>query len=185
MKSQLSFRLASALLATTLAAALSAAQSWAAPSPAKHPVHVQLKDGKGASVGTAVLSAAEGGVKIKLHLTHMTPGTHAIHFHEKAECVGPDFKSAGGHFNPDHKEHGLDNPAGPHAGDMPNIELSRSGTIKTEFVAHGVTLDQGPHGLLRPEGAALVVHAKADDQKSNPAGNAGDRVACGVIAPVK
>ena len=156
--------------------------AWSADSAATpRAVHVELKDGKGVSVGTADLSAAKDGVQVTLHLTHLDPGPHGIHFHEKADCTGPDFKSAGGHFNPEHKEHGLENPKGSHAGDMPNIELSRSGTLKTQFVAHGVTLGEGPDSLMRAEGAALVIHAKADDQKSNPAGNAGDRVACGVI----
>lgn len=147
-------------------------------------VEVELMDAKGEKVGTAKLSPADHGVLIRLNVTHLAPGKHGIHFHEKGSCVGPDFKSAGGHLNPEHKEHGLENPKGPHAGDMPNIDASRSGTVRTEFVAHGVTLGEGPNSLERLDGAALVIHGKADDQQSNPTGNAGDRVVCGVIAPV-
>lgn len=147
------------------------------------PIEVELKNAKGEKVGTAKLTSAEHGVKISLNVSHLAPGKHGFHFHEKGSCVGPDFKSAGGHLNPEHKEHGLENAKGPHAGDMPNIEASRSGTVKTEIVAPGVTLGAGPDSLERPEGAALVIHAKADDQHSNPAGDAGDRVVCGVIPP--
>jgi Cu-Zn family superoxide dismutase len=148
------------------------------------PIKVEIKNAQGVSIGTADLTPAKKGVQVKLHLTQLAPGTHGIHFHEKGTCDGPDFKSAGSHFNPAGKEHGLENPKGAHAGDMPNIEASRSGTVNTTFVAHGVTMGAGDKSIRRPGGAALVVHAKADDQKSNPAGDSGDRVACGVIAAV-
>jgi Cu-Zn family superoxide dismutase len=144
-------------------------------------VQVELLNAKGEKVGEARLTADKEGVKVHLKASHLEPGKHGIHFHEKGVCTGPDFKSAGGHLNPEHKEHGLENPKGPHAGDMPNIEVSRSGTVSTDFVAHGVTLGEGPNSLERLDGAALVIHAKADDQHSNPAGDAGDRVVCGVI----
>jgi Cu-Zn family superoxide dismutase len=146
-------------------------------------VHVELKNAQGEKVGTAVLSPVSDGVKVRLRLTHVEPGKHGIHFHEKGSCVGPDFKSAGGHLNPEHKEHGLENPKGHHAGDLPNLDVSRSGTVKTEFVTHDVTLGSGANSLLRPEGTALVIHAKADDQMTSPAGASGDRVVCGVISP--
>lgn len=147
-------------------------------------VTVVLNNAKGEKVGTAHLSPADHGVLVKLDVSHLTLGKHGIHFHEKGSCVGPDFKSAGGHLNPEHKEHGLENPKGPHAGDMPNLEVSKSGTARTHFVAHGVTLGEGADSLERPEGAALVIHAKADDQHTSPSGESGDRVVCGVIPPV-
>ena len=142
-------------------------------------VKVDLNDAKGKKVGTATLSPDPKGVKIALELVGLPAGDHAIHVHETAKCDAPDFKSAGGHFNPEHKQHGKDNPQGPHAGDMPNFTVDAKGTAKTTVIAPNVTLDTGAHGILN--GTALVIHAKADDMKTDPSGNAGDRIACGVI----
>ena len=146
--------------------------------PAK-PVTVKLADAKGKSIGTATLSADPKGVKITLDVKGLEAGDHAIHVHETAKCDAPDFKSAGGHFNPEHKKHGMDNAEGPHAGDMPNFTVDAKGASKASVVAPNVTLDEGPHGVLA--GTALVIHAKADDMKTDPAGAAGDRIACGII----
>jgi Cu-Zn family superoxide dismutase len=145
------------------------------------PVTVKLSDANGKSVGTAKLSADPGGVKITLAVKGLTPGDHAIHVHETAKCEGPDFKSAGGHFNPDHKKHGKDNPEGPHAGDMPNFTANAKGASTASVIAPGITLDDGSNSVFTGGGTALVIHAKADDMKTDPAGAAGDRIACGVI----
>jgi superoxide dismutase, Cu-Zn family len=144
-------------------------------------VVVKLADAKGADVGTATLSSAGKGVSIALDLHGLTPGQHAIHIHETATCTAPDFKSAGGHFNPDKKEHGMKNPKGSHAGDMPNVTVDAKGNAKTTVSDPNVTLSDGPHSVFTGGGTALVIHAKADDMKSDPAGNAGDRIACGEI----
>jgi len=145
------------------------------------PKVVTLQNGQGQSVGTATLSPDAKGVKIKLNLHDLTPGDHAIHVHQAAKCDGPDFKSAGPHFNPDGKHHGLQNPEGPHAGDIPNIIVGGKSNTRDTVIATGVTLDDGPHSVFTGGGTALVVHAKADDGKTDPAGNAGDRIACGLI----
>jgi Cu-Zn family superoxide dismutase len=119
-------------------------------------------------------------VLIHVSLTNAPAGVHAFHIHETGKCDAP-FTTAGGHFNPMKKQHGLENPMGTHAGDLPNIDIPANGALTFDAVARDVTLNAGPNSLLDPDGAALVIHDKADDYKSDPAGNAGDRVICGVI----
>jgi Cu-Zn family superoxide dismutase len=133
---------------------------------------VELKDAKGASIGTARLSDAKRGVEIKLDAKGLTAGKHGIHLHETGKCEGPDFKSAGGHLNPENKEHGLKNPKGAHEGDMPVISVRKDGKAKQ-------TVNAPFAKLADLHGKALVIHAKEDDQMT--AASSGERVACGVI----
>jgi len=141
---------------------------------------VALKDAQGKDVGNVVIWDKGSGVELQLEFHDLAPGEHAIHFHQMPKCEVPDFKSAGGHFNPEGKKHGFDSPEGHHAGDMKNFTVGADGKAKIKLEDADVSLKEGPHSLLT-NGAAVVVHAKADDYKTDPSGNSGDRIACGVI----
>jgi len=146
---------------------------------------VEMKDAQGKSVGSVVLkeSGKAGGVELELKLHDLPPGTHGIHFHQNAKCDGPDFKSAGPHFNPDGKKHGLENPDGHHAGDMMNFSVDEKGKAKVKLTDNDVNLGDASnsHSLFSNGGTALVIHAHADDMKTDPSGNSGDRIACGAV----
>jgi Cu-Zn family superoxide dismutase len=141
----------------------------------------QLKNAEGKDVGTATLTPTKGGVKVAVQVKDLPPGKHGIHIHSAGKCDPPDFQTAGPHFNPAGKKHGLQNPEGPHAGDMPNLTVGKNGKGKGTFTAKGATLGEGAGSLFGPEGTALVVHANPDDEKTDPSGNSGGRVACGAI----
>ena len=145
--------------------------------------HADLSNGQGAKVGTAKITSTAKGVKIEVSVSDLTPGEHGIHIHNVGKCEGPAFTSAGGHFNPTNAHHGIHNTQDPHphVGDLPNLVVSSGGKGKTTFVVEGATLGDGADSLFHEGGTSIVIHAKADDLMSDPSGNSGDRVACGVI----
>jgi Cu-Zn family superoxide dismutase len=141
-----------------------------------------IADAMGKTVGTATLREVRGGVLIKVDLTGAPAGTHALHVHTTGKCEAPMFTTAGGHFAPGGTKHGLMAAEGPHAGDLPNIYVPADGKLSLEVLESDVTLSPGPRSLLDADGSAIVLHATADDYMTDPAGNAGGRIACGVVA---
>lgn len=154
----------------------------ATPAIAADEASAVLKDPEGKEIGKATLVTTPGGTLITLELTAAPPGTHGFHIHTTGKCEPPKFESAGGHFNPDESKHGFFNEEGPHAGDMPNIHVPESGKLTVE-VFNGLVTVGGENALLDEDGAALMLHEGADDYKSDPAGHAGGRIACGVVTP--
>jgi superoxide dismutase, Cu-Zn family len=141
-----------------------------------------LRNREGTNVGRVALRETREGLLVTLDLLGAAPGPHALHIHSVGRCERPDFESAGDHFNPDERQHGFLAPNGPHAGDLPNIFVPHSGYLSVEMLAPNLRLGDGSaHALLDADGAAVVMHAGMDDQTSQPAGDAGMRLACGVV----
>ena len=167
--------------APTPASPTGPAQSGRGSSGESATAHATLVDAKGTTVGEAQLQETPHGVLLQLALKDIPAGRHALHVHGAGKCEAPAFTTAGGHYAPDGRKHGLQSPEGPHTGDLPNIDVPASKALVTEqFVAH-VTLKPGPRSLLDADGSAIVVHAGPDDHRTDPAGDAGGRIACGVI----
>jgi Cu-Zn family superoxide dismutase len=166
----------SSILLFALLSAFPLAAGAASPS-----AKATLQDADGKKVATATFASTKGGVRVTVVAEGLPPGRHGIHIHAAGKCEPPDFKTAGGHFNPAGKKHGLHNPEGAHAGDLPNLVVGKAGKARATFVAHGATLGEGPGSLFSEDGTALVVHADPDDGKTDPSGNSGARIACGVI----
>jgi Cu-Zn family superoxide dismutase len=155
------------------------------PTPGDNVATVALTNANGQPVGTAKLDQLNSGVRVILEMRGMPPGAHGVHIHEAGKCDPPAFTSAGGHFNPSGKQHGALNPQGSHAGDLPNITIGSDGTGRLESMSEAISIGSGPMSLFDADGSALVVHAGPDDFKTDPAGNSGARIACGVIVKAR
>ena len=149
------------------------------------PQSVAFTGADGALLGSVMVSEDPGGLVMNVSAIAMPAGVHGIHLHEKGLCEGPKFASAGAHWNPGAKQHGRDNPAGPHAGDLANLTVAADGTAKSSIPVAGVKTASGAMMLADADGTALVIHAKADDYKTDPSGESGDRIACAVLAAPK
>ncbi|MEH6790519.1 superoxide dismutase family protein [Parasphingorhabdus sp.] len=131
--------------------------------------------------GEVIVAQGDEGLLVNIRAQGMSPGPHGVHIHQTGKCEGPDFKSAGGHWNPGNKEHGFDNPQGAHAGDFFNLDIGADGTGSLEATVSDAKLRDGDFALLDADGAAFVVHEGADDLKTDPSGESGGRLACGVF----
>jgi superoxide dismutase, Cu-Zn family len=154
-------------------------------SPSSGPsATAELRNTPGQNVGRAVLTTEGTAVRVVLTVQGLPPGAKGVHIHEVGKCDAPEFPTAGRHFNPDKRQHGMDNPQGPHAGDLPNLIVGGDGTGRLETTTPRISLASGaPTSLFDADGSAIVVHAGPDDMKTDPDGNSGERIACGVIVP--
>lgn len=145
--------------------------------------HADIINAQGTKIGTAKLKAVKDGVEVSVKVEGLTAGDHGFHVHTVGKCEGPAFASAGGHFNPTGAHHGVNNSMDPHPhlGDMPNLTVGADGKGSATVVLKGVTLGDGANSLFHDGGTSIVIHAKADDLMSDPSGNSGDRIACGVV----
>jgi len=182
MRGMRAMRTASWLLAAVAVTAACAERRGFAPA-ADRPweAWAELKNAAGQSVGSAVFREEGGRAHIVVQAQGLAPGRHGIHVHAVGRCEPPAFQSAGDHFNPLGKKHGLENPEGAHAGDLPDLEADASGRAQYVAVTDRLTLAAGPTSVFDFDGSALVIHAKADDQRTEPSGNSGDRLLCGQL----
>jgi Cu-Zn family superoxide dismutase len=176
-----------ALCSCSMAVPATIARTTTPPAPQKssaqtaQSAHADIVSATGQKIGTATFTPADGGVRIDVDVSQLPPGTHGIHIHAVGKCEGPNFTTAGGHFNPAGKKHGKDNPEGEHNGDLLNLEIGADGHGIASLLDANVTLGDGPTSLFQPSGTAIVIHAGPDDYKTDPAGNSGARIACGPI----
>jgi superoxide dismutase, Cu-Zn family len=166
----------------TLAAMLTGAGCLLATQAGAQSANAVLVDPDGKELGNVALSQLAQGVRIFAEARDVPPGVHAFHIHETGECQAPDFESAGGHYNPTGEQHGWDNAEGHHAGDLPNVHVQDDGMLAIEYFTDSVTLGEGDTTVFDDDGSAIVLHEGADDYQTDPAGDAGSRIACGVIA---
>lgn len=172
------------ILAFPLAALGACAMTGSKPVASEAPAtaRAELRDAGGASKGSATVSVVSGGVRLVIDASGLPAGAHGFHIHSAGKCDAPDFATAGPHWNPTGKTHGRDAPGGMHMGDLPNLIVGTDGSGRLEATIPGAAISGGATPLLDADGAAIVIHAGADDYKTDPSGNSGARVACGVFA---
>lgn len=170
------------LIAALLPLAFTACATAAAPPASRTPLAIaDIKSSQGQEVGHGVVSEVEGGrMTLQLTLNDIPEGVHGLHFHTTGKCDAPAFTTAGGHLNPTNRQHGHDNPAGAHLGDLPNITATKDGLVKVSLPLTGSRAELA-QALMDGDGTALVIHATADDYRTDPSGNSGSRIACGVL----
>ena len=154
---------------------------YATNAGGQHQARADIQNAQGKSIGTASLRETKDGVVITVSVNGLPQGLHAVHLHAVGKCEGPAFTSAGPHFNPLDKKHGLQHSAGPHAGDLPDMYVQKNGVGRYEVLTDNITLGSGETSIFDGDGTTLIIHATADDNITDPAGNSGDRIACGVI----
>ena len=169
------------MVATAVMLVLGGCASITQPAVTGNAAVAEVKNANGQTVGLATFTEVPGGVRIVMEVKGLPPGAKGVHIHEVGKCEGPQFASAAGHFNPDKKQHGVMNPQGPHAGDLPNITIAADGSGRLETTTNRVTLGSGATSIFDADGSALVIHAAPDDFVTDPTGNSGGRSACGVI----
>ncbi len=175
---------ATTMLVAGLAISLAACSGNDAASelePAESIARAALVGADDTPYGEVIIGEGDGGLIVQIKAEGLTPGPRGVHIHEIGKCEGPDYKSAGGHWNPTEKEHGLENPKGAHMGDFFNLEIGEDGTGSVEAKIDGASLKEGANALMDADGAAFVVHAGADDLKTDPSGESGGRIACGIF----
>lgn len=178
------YRLAALLVAGALAGCGGGQPRAPGASAEEQPAATaSLVDSTGGRVGVATFSDSGGSGRLAISVTGLKPGAHGMHIHESGACTTPDFQSAGGHFNPDGKKHGTLNPDGPHAGDLPSLHVESDGSADTTLAVPSALLTEGSGSIVGTQRRSLVIHADPDDEKTDPSGNSGARVVCGVIEP--
>jgi superoxide dismutase, Cu-Zn family len=174
-----------ALLAGVLLLYGTLASGQVTPIPEQETTRAELINAQGEKIGSATLTQGAAGVTIAVQVSKLPPGAHGFHIHAIGKCDAPGFTTAGDHLNPFKKEHGLHNAAGPHAGDLPNLVVGPDGTAGMEVVAPHVSFKEVPESLFPPGETALIIHANVDDDRTDPDGKAGTRLACGIIPSPK
>ena len=152
-----------------------------APASEALPTDIALRDPGGRLLASATVAEA-AGVRVRVEAAGLVAGTYAVHLHEVGLCEAPAFESSGPHWNPTRRQHGRLNPLGAHLGDLPNLNVGADGAGLLEFTIPGASLGRGDHELLDRDGTALVIHVAPDDYRTDPSGNSGARLACGVVA---
>lgn len=171
---------------SSIAVAMIAFSAVAAPAQPTRAVETSLRNSRGQMVGSAIATRQGNALRVTLTVRGVAPGIYAAHLHQTGRCDAPGFASAGPHWNPTERQHGRLNPQGPHLGDLPNLEVRANGTGRIDFdVPVPAGSAAGANPLADADGTALVIHAAADDERTDPSGNSGDRIACGVLAPVR